>query len=503
MSTRTKTLSKLSTLDAAKAIYFIIVALAIRESLPLLSPVTEIENYEATKYWTQIILGLGFVLTALRFSHGIAMLYGYEKERVEQSTLPSPRRVLLFSLFLISLGMLFFLMAHNLASHRRTFSGLAVLMFLTDLAYICASGVIRRPWRLIGRSHNTIPGFPSRAALQWIWSDLVLIAICASFLCFDGNWTSLALGSVLIIASVLDYSWNRRFYFGGSHDKRDYQLIFIASPVLMGGCDDSEDTVKNLSANTRRTQEYCKRMMIESRRVPLAYNAFATYFIDYTTSAGKTVGYECAAAYINACDAMYLYLPFDTEKKRLFSRRTKGVPDIDNLKKYSKGMPELVEEAKKLGLDIRYRKHMEFREIPGHSDLWPTGFPASVANYPGFDYALIRKRVYVCSYLRGLEFDSLSIDKKRSRPCDNIRSSLWYCAQLVGAAPECEKKKLAPFATQAFYPYFWNILDTNFEKNAEWEQWFEQALHLVKAAMRYSSTYQKVFPTGVRCRTEC
>ena len=222
-------------------------------------------------------------------------------------------------------------------------------------------------------------------------------------------------------------------------------------------------------------------MMTESRRVPLAYNAFATYFIDYATSAGRTVGYECAVAYINACDAMYLYLPF-REQERLFPCRKKEVPDIGNLDKYSKGMPELFEEAKKLGLDIRYRKHIEFGNIPPPSDLWPTGFPASAAKYPDFDYAQIRKRVYVCSYLRGLEFDPLSANERRSRLRDNIRSSLWYCAQLVGAATEGEKKKLAPFAPQAFYPYFWEILDiTTLEKNANWERWFEQAIDLVKA----------------------
>src|SRR5437667_12354525 len=118
MSHLRKRASKLATLDAARTVYFIIVGLAIKQSLGLFShewPSSTIRD--APAYWTffdRLLVGLGYLVTVLRFSHGVSQLHGYEKERIETSGLPSSARVLGLSAFLVLLGIIFYLMADNI-----------------------------------------------------------------------------------------------------------------------------------------------------------------------------------------------------------------------------------------------------------------------------------------------------------------------------------------------------------------------------------------------------
>src|SRR5262249_20297873 len=116
MSHLRKRNAKIATLDAARTIFFIVVGLAIKQSLGLFAHDWPTVQPNAPAWWkwnVRALVGVGYIATALRYSHGISQLYGYEKDQIENSGLPSSSRVLGLSLFLALLGILFYLMADN------------------------------------------------------------------------------------------------------------------------------------------------------------------------------------------------------------------------------------------------------------------------------------------------------------------------------------------------------------------------------------------------------
>lgn len=142
MTHRSSLISKLSTLDAAQRIFFIVVALGIRESLALLNnPSSEIVGAYVFNLW-RWLTGFGYLTTALRFSHGVSLLYGHETERVKNSMLPSPSRVFWLAAFMLTLSILLYLMAANILN-ARGYLLFTILMLIVDLLYILASGVVR------------------------------------------------------------------------------------------------------------------------------------------------------------------------------------------------------------------------------------------------------------------------------------------------------------------------------------------------------------------------
>lgn len=145
-------------------------------------------------------------------------------------------------------------------------------------------------------------------------------------------------------------------------------------------------------------------------------------------------------------------------------------------------MRHKITEAKEIGLEISEMRGLEnppkefFR---GRFDHLPCD--ENISNNLNFDSCLLRKRVYVCTHLRGKVFDinnneiffhRLSIEEKKSRLKDNISQALWCCRVLA-----LNKEFLAPFAPQAFYPYFWKFLKEDGKIDMQnWDAWFDRSL---------------------------
>jgi hypothetical protein len=99
----TKLTSRLSTLDAARTVFFIVVGLAIKQSLGLFAHTWPSKDFPNAPQWpvgARALIAAGYLATVIRFSHGVTLLYGHEKERVENSHLPSASKISLLSLFL-------------------------------------------------------------------------------------------------------------------------------------------------------------------------------------------------------------------------------------------------------------------------------------------------------------------------------------------------------------------------------------------------------------------
>src|SRR5947209_1238730 len=120
MSYQRKRSSKLATLDAARTIFFIIVGLAIAQSLGLFAhdwpPWTMRNPPEGWNWSGRFLIGFGYLVTVLRFSHGVSQLCEVEKDAILGSRPPSSARSLMLYFFLSLLGILFYLMADNITN---------------------------------------------------------------------------------------------------------------------------------------------------------------------------------------------------------------------------------------------------------------------------------------------------------------------------------------------------------------------------------------------------
>lgn len=139
--------------------------------------------------------------------------------------------------------------------------------------------------------------------------------------------------------------------------------------------------------------------------------------------------------------------------------------------------------AKRLGLEIKYSPQVETSSLP--KDWQPQWNPLSyeedsketVLKKVNLESSKTRKRVYVCTQLRGKDFTNLENEaQKRDRLKESVRAALWRCHQLVNDDSEL----IAPFAPQAFYPYFWEMLDDAGNEGDEWKAWFERSLEILK-----------------------
>src|ERR1035441_1808021 len=100
--------AKISSLEAGRAIYFIVASLALRQALMF---------FLGTDFqlWIRAILTAAFVFTVFRFSHGIAVIYELEKKSTELSTSPSSMRVeQVFAFFMLE-AVFFFLLSNSLS----------------------------------------------------------------------------------------------------------------------------------------------------------------------------------------------------------------------------------------------------------------------------------------------------------------------------------------------------------------------------------------------------
>jgi hypothetical protein len=204
-----------------------------------------------------------------------------------------------------------------------------------------------------------------------------------------------AFAGILIIFSIVDYWWNRDFYFGGSNDKRRHRFVFVCSP-LSG----------DLEANITHAQLYCKTLIENGDRfgkkiVPFASHAFYTYFLDDRNSTDRVLGRHCALAFLAACDAIYVYVPAIQNKglSRFFKKEKLDYQAI------SSGMKHELEEAKKLGLEIQYHRRNTSLEAVDWKPMWSpvkddSGEVTSTNDHTYSDAPI--KRVYVCTPFRGL-----------------------------------------------------------------------------------------------------
>lgn len=488
MSVQSRQTSKLSTLEAARAIYFIIAGLAIRQSLGIFAHSWQQDGTTGSaNLWgwdERLLVGIGYLITVLRFSHGISLLHGHEKERIENSTLPSSRRISLLSLFLVLIAIFLYMMADNIAQFR-AYVVFASIVLITDLAYILASGVVRypiiRPLRVWGQTSD---GYPARAALQWMVSDLILLALCCLLL-FHPSLTKgqheQFFGSVLIAAGLFDYYMNRSLYFGSKEDKRKHKFVFVCSPLSSNG----EEGIKS---NINRAQAYCHSLMKECAPVsgkeitPYASHCFYTYFLDDTDAEDRIIGRECAISYLHVCDAIYVYVPYSQGLLRKY-------PNLRNT--ISSGMQHEIQEAKQLGLEITYKDLDEELPVNWKQPYWSSPkikvLHRKLANTESddekseaiYEGRKLRKRVYVCTMLRGIGFDELNPEEKAGRLKENIRKTLWRCYQLAKEGKDGDVK-LAPFAPQAFFPYFWKFISNGKIDEGKWNDWFKRSIEVLK-----------------------
>lgn len=482
MSYRAKITSKLSSLDAARAIYFIVVGLAIKQSLLLFGHGWPPQNVTTAFDWwrwsDRLLVGAGYLFTVLRYTHGVSSLYAYEKERIEKSSLPSAVRVFWLSVFLTILGILFFLMADNIAAGFLTYLRFTFLMLTVDFLYIALSGVVRSPYNFFKRWKETVKGYAARAALQWMASDVILLILCIVLMlrAYSQEDHERLFALALIVAAGADYLMNREFYFGGKHERKKHKIVFVCSPLK--GLEADGPVEERVRANIRRVQWYCRNLIetsLNKRKtvIPYASHCFLTYFLDDHNSTDRIIGRDCAVTFLSACDAIYVYVPY-TEKRILKLLRIRK-PDYSRL---SEGMKHELDIAKRLGLEIRFYPQTEIGDLPdNHNPVWnPLDYVSGDgADEVHLDSTKTRKRVYVCTPLRGPGFYDLGDEGRKNRLTDNIKLALWYCHELVRE----NEDPIAPFAPQSFYPYFWPILDDEAREGDLWKAWFERSIGIL------------------------
>jgi len=255
MEHKRRNTAKLATLDAASKMYFILAALAIRQAFFPSSNISSPGNeLQAAGILAKLFLVGGYILTVMRFSHGISLLHGKVKASVEQSELHTAFRVAWISFFLVSLGVVLLFVGDRITHFRIFLLGFVLLMILD---FILIGITIRFPVSKVGLLAAHRPGdpladkktavplllivatlrrrsgdsSPLSAQIQWLASDVLLAVLCVLFIIWDwvaGRYTVtvgvpswfvplrfLFFGIVLFAFAYWDYRSNRHFYFGG------------------------------------------------------------------------------------------------------------------------------------------------------------------------------------------------------------------------------------------------------------------------------------------------
>lgn len=512
--------SRLSTLDAARAVFFIVVGLAIKQSLILLGhawPPKDFLTAPMWPFWARAIIATGYLVTVIRFSHGVTLLYGHEKDRIENSRLPSASKISELSLFLVLLAIPLFLMADNVIETNSYIFWTAVLL-VADFVYVLRSGVVRHPLKRVFRLlRETDRGYAAHAAFWWMATDLALLIACGLFFVRSALGTMLVsyppsreiiFAVILILGAIADYWLNWDFYFGGRQDRRKQKFVFVLSPL-------GSSNAAVYKENIHRAQKYCLDLMnwqgrFGRRITPLATHAFFPYFLNNGVREDRALGVECTLAYLSACDAVYVYVPghnsalkdrFGEESINQWGERHGLTTSlrygflnrfIDRLEKdrLTKGMKVALNTAKELGLDIKYLR--EISPLPSRN-IWsrPNWTQLAYEREPiekkpsqsYFKGAAQRKKVYVCTSFRGTGFARRTWQEKIQQLETNSKLALWHCHELVRDPDEA----VAPFAPQAFYPYFWKFtnIDPDDPANSQidqtkWDAWFDRSIEILK-----------------------
>lgn len=538
---------KISALDAARGVYFIIVGLAVRSALlfmlyggvattpqtsadalrippakssaiPVLTGVpeastksslnskgTSIVNTEDVQHSSlqqppyipfglRLVITAGFLFTAFRFTHGIAVVYEMEKKKSETETTPSSKKVeLIFGLFILeAIGL--FLMAEKLGTPKALIASTAVLL-LADLMYVIVSKTLKDanllrlllPWYWVQRWKTTVDGYAPRAHLQWAVSDILLLTL----LLLSGYLPSLAIGNIshnamwaalismlLIVAGLIDYEMNGLFYFSGKRHKKR-KCVFVCSPLKAPSGTPQGKELEVLKTNIRNSQWYCRKMF-DKKLIPFASHAFYPYFLDDNKVLERKLAQKCALEFLVHCDALYLY--------------TEGGHTDEQ--KLSQGMKEELKTAKQHGLEIKFFAQESPQDWfqPNWAPLMEPEAKRSVGSpnihatemnkvdslhgngengLQEIDLEVSFKKVFVCTQLRGKKRKELSPEQQQGVFIENIRLTQWLCQQLM-KSPEGERC-IAAFAPQAFYPYF-----TDYDEKKGRLTWLDSAIDVMK-----------------------
>lgn len=503
-----KLVSRVSTIDAARAVFFIIVGFAIKQSLGLFShtwPPKDFPDAPLWAGWVRWFVAIGYLVTVIRFSHGVILLWGHEKERIEKSNLPAPSKISLLAVFLVLLAISLFLMADNIVATESYIFWTAALV-IADFVYILQSGVVRRPLRRFFRLfRETDRGYAAHAAFWWMINDAILLLACVLFLTEGFLKTFLfryppapevLFAFILFLVAALDYWSNWDFYFGGRNDRRKQKFVFVISPLRNN---ESELYKKNINL----AQFYCKQLMLLQPRLgkkitPLASHAFLPYFLNDNLPEDRALGLECTLAFIPACDAVYVYVPV---RARAFFQRTlvqtvlKAVGAANSfstglLRKLANrydteaitsGMDYALEAARRNGLEIKFLERVT--SVP--ADFTPPDWkrvtfePKSEKRKTSENYfraTTPRKKVYVCTRFRGPDFNNKTWADKVGVLTLNTKLALWHCHELARDPEEA----IAPFAPQAFYPYFWRFTSEQQIVEEQRVAWFDRSIEILK-----------------------
>jgi hypothetical protein len=524
--------SKLATIEAARTLFFIVISLGILKSLELFSidwpPSTMRLPPVGWSLPMRVVVGLAYLVTVLRFSHGVSHLLALEKDCVETSGLPSSFRILKLFIFLSVLGILLYLMADDITN--KGFFFWTAIMLGVDLVFIFFSKVVRAPltslfrWipgriliirreqerkrrdaetssdlkgaseasrdgvvsrpantgtdersEIESRWINTTPGYAADAVLEWMLSDLVVIVFCVLFYTIWQNvhYREYWFAAILLLAAVVDYAVNRQFYFGGWRDRRKEKIIFVCSPYAGGSPKDNNEREIYYRENIRKAQFYCRELMKKPGLIPFASHCFYPYFLNYDKPKDAVLARYCSLAFLRACDEVYVYVRHEPQPLvdlPLLRNIKVNTPDLKALKP-SYGIKQKLAEARKLGLRIRYQPAID--ELEGPKIDWTPNSLACSKKEIKQDQLERMKRVYVCTELRGVGWkDDMDIGEKRRRLKENIKLALWQCFKLI----EKSNGSIAPFAPQAFYPYFSDVLGDK----KKWKDWFERSLEVLK-----------------------
>lgn len=525
-------ISRVSTLEAARTVFFIVVGLAIKQSLGLFGHTWPSKDFPVAPnwpFWARTIIAAGYLVTVIRFSHGVTLLYGHEKQRIENSNLPSASKISQLSLFLVLLAIPLFLMADNIIE-TDSYIFWTAIMLAADFVYVLRSGVVRYPLkRFFKIIKETDRGYAAHAAFWWMATDAALFIACGLFFVRSSIGSTLAAHSparellfatVLILGAIADYWLNWDYYFGGRQDRREQKFVFVISPL-------QNRELSLYKDNINRAQLYCLNLMNWRSRfgkkiTPLASHAFFPYFLNDRVREDRALGMECALAYLSACDAVYVYVPArDRRLKALFKKDmirklveklklTKSLTDgwlnglIEKLDKeqLTKGMRYAVDAAKTHGIEIKYLREMllpspdEWARPNWTSISYERGLPEGKPSQSYFKGAAQRKKVYVCTSFRGMGFEAKTWPEKIQQMQVSSKLTLWHCSELVRDPDEA----VAPFAPQAFYPYFWKFTENNEIDPTRWKAWFDRSIEILKVCDAvYIYTPEGLPPTEDDC----
>lgn len=354
--------------------------------------------------------------------------------------------------------------------------------------------------------------------------------------------SEILLGGILIFSGVMDYWLNRAFYFGGTQSLkernnvrrswREHKFVFVCSPLSpptdeellssvtqthqaeldqITNTTDKDQEIKSLveklkeeklRKNINLAQEYCFDLMedkswlkmLKRKITPFASHCFYTYFLDDKNDKDRDIGRQCALSFLAACDAIYIYT----------SDGKKNENDI------TRGMGQERNNACKLGLEILYKEakgspavtppwHTNSFEVPSKSvehEIFFEGktykfnhvfrHPEKESERPSkFESNVIRKRVYVCTHLRGIPilqdgvitpFSELTPEGQKAILEANVKKTLWQCYELA----RDDEAFVAPFAPQAFFPYFWKFYQDGKFIKERFARWFESSIRVLE-----------------------